>query len=406
MRKWRSLFCILCLAAAALSLPWLWRALPLRRQPLIEKKYGGWSGVLRLWIHEGWQVGAGSVSSWLNRCIKQYEKAHPGVYVQPEYVDADAIARLGVSGVPLPDMLLLPPGLLASPGLLLPLPQQWPVRESLHGCGCLGGECLAVPVLAGGYCWAFNAAMLDGIPNTWRGTGLPVSAPPDDGFHQWSAALLALCSARFYEDTAPADPSVPLGEMDLGLGGSSPAAEATPAPEEGDRSCALPEDFSFSGDAWQRFINGDCAAIPVTQREVWRLSRLSEQGRGVGWRLMRTGAGAFTDQLLFLAIVDGPESDSERQALCEAFLRHLLDDECQQALNRIGAFSVTDAGSGYGAGDALSEMEGALRSADLVAPRCLDGGWKRDTASIVRDFYGDRAAAPDVWRRLAARIAQ
>ena len=37
----------------------IWQVLPLDRQPLIEKKYAGWSGVLRLWVFEGWPCGSG-----------------------------------------------------------------------------------------------------------------------------------------------------------------------------------------------------------------------------------------------------------------------------------------------------------------------------------------------------------
>ena len=53
---------IACLAVLALLLPVLTRLrgeLPMDAQPLIEKKYGGWAGVLRLWVCEDWQTASG-----------------------------------------------------------------------------------------------------------------------------------------------------------------------------------------------------------------------------------------------------------------------------------------------------------------------------------------------------------
>lgn len=409
MRKWISMLCVLLLIALAWALPQLRAALPMETQPLIEKKYGGWSGVLRLWVCEGWPVGAGSAAAWLNACIGSFERAHPGVYVQPEYVDAAAIRALRDGSLFPPDMLLVPPGLLDSADGLAELCLSRLPREPFADCGILGGARFAVPVLAGGYLWACNAALLDGIPGSWRDAEQPIAAPPDEPWRQWSAALLALCSARYSEGSAEATDERPAGELDLGL---APMPEATPsptpAPDSGGLDCRLPEGFAPSAEAWRDFVNGECAAIPVTQREVRRLEQLSAQGRGPDWQLAAAGAGAFTDQLLLAAIVDSGADDEalSKRDLCAAFVDHLLGDDCQGALHRIGAFSVTGAPSGYAAGDSLLAMEQRLRDSGLTVPRCFDAAWRAEAEAIVRKFIDDAAPAPALWRELSARLSQ
>ena len=48
------------------AFPRFMRALPQSNDALISKRYEGWSGVLRLWVYEGWQPGNGSLVPWLN----------------------------------------------------------------------------------------------------------------------------------------------------------------------------------------------------------------------------------------------------------------------------------------------------------------------------------------------------
>ena len=67
----------LCLSCLLLLIPLLIharRVLPTDTQRLVEQKYAGWSGVLRLWVFEGWSGGSESIASWLNRRIERFEK--------------------------------------------------------------------------------------------------------------------------------------------------------------------------------------------------------------------------------------------------------------------------------------------------------------------------------------------
>ena len=406
MGKLRPALCGLCLALLLPLAVLAGRHLPTDTRPLVEEKYAGWSGVLRLWVFEGWAEDMDALPAWLNRCIARFEKRSPGVYVQPRYVDAGAITAMNDSGIPKPDMLLIPPGLLSSPEGLAPLTPPDNLRGPLAGCGAWGDAVYAVPVAMGGYLWAWNAALTEGIPDTWHAGGATLAAPGPQPWRRWDAALLALCSGRYSEEApnAPAQtPAPPLPGVDLGLAGSeTPAPTPPPAAPEGELSCRLPDGFRFEDDAWRRFANGEVAAMPVTQREVRRLQALSAQGKGPDWRLC-AGAAAFTDQLLCLAVVNAPGAEEQR-ALCAAFLTCLLEDTCQGDLYRAACFSVTDAGSGYDAGDPLLTLDAALRDPGLCAPNCFDAHWQDDCAGIVREFTDNTAEAWRLWRSFAGRL--
>ena len=110
MRKLRSALCLMCLLLLVPLLVRAWRVIPLDNQPLVAEKYAGWSGVLRLWVFESWAGNSGGLAAWLNRCAARFEKSHAGVYVQPQFVDADTLADFNDDDMPSPDMLLFPTG--------------------------------------------------------------------------------------------------------------------------------------------------------------------------------------------------------------------------------------------------------------------------------------------------------
>ena len=406
MGKLRSALCLLCLLLLIPALVQARRILPLDTRPLVEEKYAGWAGVLNLWVYEGWPCGSGSIIPWLNHCISGFEKDHPGVYIQPQSVDAGAIGSMNDSGIIPPDMLLFPPNLLTTPDGLKSLDALPSVRTALSHCGEWNGATYAMPVAMGGYLWAWNAERIDRVPDSWRDADALLSVPQPQSWRRWDAALLALCANRYAEKApdAPAQtPAPPLPGVDLGLAGSeTPAPTPRPTAPEGELSCRLPGGFCFEDDAWRRFVNSEVAAMPVTQREVRRLQALSGQGKGPDWRLC-AGAAAFTDQLLCLAVVDAPGAEEQR-ALCAAFLACLLEDACQGELCRATCFSVTDASSGYDAGDPLLVLDAALRDPGLCAPNCFDAQWPSDCEGIVREFTDNGTEAWPLWRSLAGRL--
>ena len=369
MRKARAIVCLMILILTIPTAYHLRRQLPPDTMPMIEKKYGGWAGVLRLWVCDDPSPGSDSLAAWLNRCISAYDKRHPGVYIQPEYVDSTALTADGLMP---PDLALFPPGAIDD-DRLIPLD----IRPALRP-GLLWDD-RAVPVLMGCTVWAYNTARLDDIPRSWRDAGVSPAAAPDQ-----AAPLLALCSSRYSENTAS---EAPRGEIELGLFEDNSENAPTPAPSEGGLSCRLPQGFRFTDDAWRQFINGEAAATPVTPREIRMLSNLSAQGKGPDWRLALTGQAMFTDRLLYIGAFD--QDSDEKLTLCREFAAHLLTDACQQALHRVGAFAVTGASSGYPVGDALGRVEQMMSGLPVIAPAPFDDDWQTDADEIVRKFIDD-----------------
>ena len=409
MTKRLSWLCILCLLLLIPVLLQLRRILPLDTRPLVAEKYAGWSGVLNLWIYQGWPCGSGSISSWLNPCITAFEKAHPGVYIQPQFVDAGAISSMNDSGILPPDMLLIPPGLLTTPRGLSPIAVPEQLRPSLRHCGQWKGANYAVPVTMGGYLWAWNTGSMDALNDDWRDTGVVLSVPSPQVWQRWDAALLSLCSGRYVpanpHSSLNIPPSLP-GELELGLVDAEPSPQVPSAESDQGmkQSRRLPADFQYDTAAWQHFINGESSAMPVTQREIRRLQSLSDQGNGPQWQLF-PGDNAFTDQLLALAIADRSD-DAEREDLCNDFLAWLLSDDSQATLYRASVFSVTDVLSGYGATDPLALLDNALRNPSLAVPRIFDGQWIPNAESIVRKFISNSEEAPVLWDQFRALLTE
>lgn len=403
MRRLRIALCALCLTLLVPLLLHARQTLPLDTRPLVAEKYAGWSGVLRLWVFEGWSCGAGSIAPWLNQCVSRFERSRSGVYVQPRFVDADAIASLNESGILPPDLILFPPGLLETPEGLMSTALSDGVRPALRNCGLWNGACYATPVAMGGYLWAWNAELTDGIPGTWRDEAATLAAPPPEAWRRWDAALLALCSGRYSasdsrRSTERDDPAPQPLDLGLAAGDASTPIPTPTVPAPDALPCRLPSGFQYDETAWRRFSNGEVAAIPVTQQEIRRLQALSDRGKGPDWRLSRGGA-SFSDMLLCLAIVDKPDDDP-RRALCEAFLSTLLTDECQGALSLAEAFSVTDSPSGYSAGDPLAALDAALRDPGTRVPPAFGSQWVSAAEGIVREFLADAEESPVLWRQL------
>ena len=405
MHRIREIACLIALAALTPVWLSLSKALPEDHRALVEKKYEGWTGVLRLWVVEGWAPEANGFSGWLNRCAARFEKAHPGAYIQPQYVDAGALSALGNGDALPPDLLLFPPGALDAPTGLLPLKARAAIRPPLRAAGRWNGSIYALPVALGGYGWAFDAS-LPSIPNSWRDSDARLAVPVPEEEHAWGAALLSLCALRYAPDEAgPVAMATPPVEIDLALGGVAPVTPSpapTPAPSpEALLPCRLPESFDFRADAFRAFVNGDADACLVTQREIARLRALGDQGKGPDWQLATSGL-PFTDQVLYAAVVDRP-GHPDRDALCEAWLDHLLTDECQSALSGGVAFPATAAPTGA-ADTALNCLDSALRRDDLTAARAFGKPSSEAVDALVRPFIEGDRDADAIWPELAALL--
>lgn len=374
MRRAISVACVLLASLLVLLFLRIRASLPGDTGPLIREKYDGWSGVLRLWVYEGWAANA---MGWLNRAISAFEKEHEGVYIQARKVDAAALRDFAGSGVEPPDMILFPPGLLDGPEALAAVGELPELRLGLAGCA----DGYAAPVLMGGYAWVYDRQALDGPPGE-ENTAL--CAPAGD-YASPPAAYMLLSTG-----TREAEVELEAPGLDLGLPASAEAGKASPVNE----------------DAYGAFTRGEVPALAATQAEVRRLTALAETGRGPDWTAAATGEAMLADQLLLLGIVDWPREDiAGRQALCRAFLLHLLDAETQAALDICGALPVIEGLRVYGGENGYTALEAAA-SLPLLIPPVFGQEGQEALAAVSGAFLNGEIDAAEGLARLRAAFSR
>ena len=309
MRKMLSFICALILAALLPAAFFAVKQLPVDGGRLAAEKYAGWNGVLQAWVCSRWSC-SGSFITWLNGCAAEFEKDHDGVYIEFTPVDESALH----SGIRTPDMIFLSPGIPDA-----------------------GGD--ALPVAMGGYIWVYNRALTDAPPEQ------NITLLPDEPGRSFTRALQALMSG----EPDAEEKALPDAGIDLGLPASAAAVNVDP-------------------DALDRFIDGELPALVVSQKELAKLIRLRDDGRGPDWACAPTGDHAFTDQVLLAAVSRGTDEASiQKQELCEAFRAQLLGDEAQAALAGIGAFSVTGE-TIYPGHSPYAPLDALLHSRPVVTP--------------------------------------
>lgn len=370
-------FVVILAIAAAQILP----KLPADSQPYVEKKYAGWNGVLRGWIAARWSC-SGSFVRWLNACAAEFEKQHDGVYLEFTEVTEDALREMGDSGMRLPELILFSPGVLADGSNLAAIGAPEALDSDLADCG--GGH--AIPVALGGYIWVYNRALQGSAPQT-AAEAVPLIQLPDGGGRSFSAGAVGLLSGD--PDAPEAEVELPESGLDLGLPASAAAG--------GD---ALIQ----AEDTLDQFINGELPAMVVTQRELARLIRLRDAGKGPDWACAATGDYACADQLLMLGVVAQDDAHGEeRAALAAEFAAWLLREESQKKLSDIGAFPVTSVRV-YSDFSAYAPMEALLRSRNLIVPEVFSESYDAGGAEIARSFLAGKLTAAEALRSMGLRM--
>ena len=376
------------------SLVFLHSILPWKTYELTTEKYSGWSGVLRIWVYEGWASG---ITSWLNRCASSFEKSNEGVYVQIQAADISAIREICENGMIPPDIIIFPYGSIEVPEHLVPVFLTEKLRPHLRDSGMYEGIPYACPIAMGGYAWVYNRDLISSIPFTWEGSGASISIPLENDTNHWHTAVLFLCSDMVnFKNQYNSEPY----SMDLDLGFSldnEAAYESSEAPSFNQDIiyCRLPEDLSFSDDAFSDFLSGKVSSTPVTPQQIKRLINLSDQGKSPEWKIQVSGSMSYTDQIMYASVVDRKEN-SEKQALCSEFISHLLSEDCQSVLFRTGAFSVTNSYLGYDNHDPLRIIEEAMRNRPVYAEKAFSKQHHASIEFIVRKFYEYGGYSPEL----------
>lgn len=336
---------LLCLAIALAMIPaaiLIAGDLPADSSEFVQKKYAGWNGVLRGWIFSEWDAG-GSFNAWLNACAAEFENAHEGVYLEFTQVDEEALRQIHTSGIRRPDLIFFSPGVIEDDAGLIRPDMPADLLPDLRNEAFL-------PVAMGGYIWAVNRQMQNNVP-----TRAPDIHLPDEPGRHFSLA-------QEYMVQQGSDP-VPLPDpgIDLGLAVANTKEDT---------------------DALDLFINGELSALAVTQKEIARLIRLRESGRGPDWTSLPGGSCALADQLLSCAVAD---SEPDRRQTAMDFAAYLCTRDCQQKLSSIAAFPVIRLDI-YPAHSPYAALASMLQNLPLLTPDSISEYSDRNSADIVREF--------------------
>ncbi len=277
------------------------RALPVETDRYIAKKYAGWSGVLRCWICADFSCD-GSFNAWLNSCASAFERAHPGVYIEIESVSPSVMASRADALLP-PDMIFYSPSTSISEHL---------TNVTLLALGGMIGITRSGEIFDPAQC------AIGGDPNRDAAAAAILTG---DG----SADRI-----RYIEDIG----------IDLGL-----TAQAVPA--------------MTADEALQAFLSGEYPCIIATSAQLAKLIDRRDRGLEPDWACANPDI-AFTDQLLLGAAC----CDGEKRDLCGTYLAHLLREENQRALSKIGAHSPIL--RIYPDSDPRAAIDAALHRADRI----------------------------------------
>lgn len=354
------------------------QSLPTDTTSYVKKKYAGWNGVLQAWICCEWKPG-GNLISWLNSCASAFEKKHNGVYIEFTTVDKNAMREMLCGNLRKPELIFHSPGVLENESLLTSTPASEKLRSDLP----LNPR--AVPVAMGGYIWVYNPDLSSGAPE--RSADLQLTLLPDEDARHFTCAALALLqnqTNRVHNEEAPIDTGI-----DLGL-----PTSAQPT-----------QHILQSGDAFKRFTAGEIPCTIVTQYELKKLDNLQQSGRAPNWKCAAAGNFAWMDQLLYMSCVqtEGSSAD-ERSALINEFAASLLECEAQQALNSIGAFSVTREAI-HSDFSIYAALEKLILSRVLIAPKTFSEYCQRDCANIVREYLYGSLSLGDAFAQMGVELS-
>lgn len=341
------IFLLVC--ALGLSAAWAMKTLPADESGLVREKYAGWTGVLRVWVLADWEIGDGSIESWLNFCANGFEKSRSGVRVSVKAVDERAMREMRESGVNPPDIVIFPPGIFSTDEYFRDIDVKSELRRGLWD----GGR--AVPIAVSVCAWAWSAARLTALPGDMA--AVKCACPAKN-----LGATVCLSSGLRPEEGAGRS----IGGVDLGL-----AAESEPqkTPEAGVK-CTLGEGFSVDDRAINMLKSGE---IDAAVADMHALASLAEDG----FAISLTGSAAYADSAAFAAILD---KDSPSAPECARFVDYILADG-QTSVSRAGALGAAE-GAWAWQNTYLSPLEISAAGMEFIAPAPFSDA-ERFTANVA-----------------------
>jgi len=324
---------------------------------LIEKKYSGWTGVIRIWASDDCMA-----SGILSACASIYEKAHPGIYVNVRQVPGEAISSYLTTGINPPDIIVYHSSVSPDPAGLESITAAYPLRQ-----GIVPGA-HSVPILLHPSFFIYNTSVLDVLPGDMY--VIPVACAPGD-----LNALTALCtglrSSGAQQQTLPG--------VDIGLTGES-HTETAPA---GDIPCRMGSNLTLTDDPAAAYRKGDAVAFVGRAGDAIKFSGNSAAAV--------TGEYAFTDSAVMLSII---KKDDSRLGACMEYL-DIIMNEGQYLAARAQAFPAVTGVSAWSGDPLLAPAEAALESRTWI----LGASGSSDAAHL---YIEEKLTADEAMKRIIA----
>ncbi|MGI6004730.1 MAG: hypothetical protein ACOX88_04870 [Christensenellales bacterium] len=387
---------LLCIAPVLSQVPWPQRP----KKPGLERPE--WTGVLMMHVLPGADVGIGSRAAWLKRRIGEFERLHPGVYIEMRMMTAsqnELYYSSRFEGAPLADLVAFSSGMLQEPRILTDIAgpaapqaeadgpdqqQEAPaaVIPQLEASGAAGGALVAAPYLRGGYVVLINKS-------AWGTAGLDVQ------MKDWSAKEAQEIFSRLAEVKVPGGRSgrtmIPLVASDEAY---NAGAVALAVKLSGEAAISGAQVMS-QADAWSSFSSQQSAAIVASQYTLYRMRTMSDAGRGFETLVLPLpGQGEnFTDQMHYMGITARPQGQARE--MCEAFVEYLRSPQAQARCTDVGMLPVIPSDENlYSDHPHMAALQKSADSGELYAPGALLWASKRGQAASLAQasIRGDASA--------------
>ncbi len=350
--------------------------------PLLPEK-PAFTGIIELWDIPYVSAGTGSHALWLNRYIRTFEKKYPGVYIKVRTMPPERLAMYLMEGTGqdfLPDIIALDPySQMLEDSKLIDLNDYFHASElaELRSVALdrvySEERLIGVPFMMGVYGLYINNGLVKYVPQEGNSAEAEIPIPDFETLDRWATdATFEKKSGRqithYYGFCTYSTPfSQPLLSMIYSEHGKiidDPLAQLLVKwKNQGE---ILPEGFLSNtySEAFRIFAQEKRVGILLGNTQVlYGMERLKDSGKGFEYSIlpipMFEKSGLFTDQIAAYGLIKSLEP--EREAICVAFLKGMLETEPQQALREIGMFSVLNAQNRlYEEGEPMSILEASL----------------------------------------------
>lgn len=306
-------------------------------EPLMPDK-PAWTGIITIWDIPYIKTGTGSSISWINKHVRQFEKAHPGVFVDIKSMTPERASMYFQQGADrdlLPDIVSLSPyeEIVPSDMLIDIMPYfktQLKDMDALALAQVVDGKNMkGLPYMLGGYGLFLNTDILN-AKDIEIETDVEIDAK----------TLENLSKTLTYK--------VKEGKREIEYYGLCTYKDRYSNPLVNIEGMPSIKVYPSYYDAWEVFGKSKRSAMMLANtRAVYNIrssDKLSDANIEVIPLSVLERDGLFNDQIGVYGLLK--QDETEKEKICIEFFKWLMNNEIQESLKEIGMFPVSK-GTGY-----------------------------------------------------------